>query len=64
MTDEQLHDIVGRLADKADNFLHFNLLPLESRLRNDGLVSGLKEIRDELREAFIDRTGENPWEEQ
>jgi hypothetical protein len=50
---------LGQLADSAENFLALKELGPEIAL--DGMTHGLEEIRDKLREHFVEETGDNPW---
>lgn len=54
-------EIIGRLADKADNFVHSTALPVDPAIHVEGLTGGMKEIRDELRKFYCDATGTDPW---
>lgn len=56
-------EIVGRLADKADNFVHSAVLPVDPAIHVEGLTGGMKEIRDELRKFYVEATGSNPWKD-
>lgn len=54
---------IGELADKADNHVAASKLPMPAAIHVGCLVGGLEEIRDKLREYYVQQTGENPWED-
>lgn len=58
MTRDEAIEVVGRMADKADNLLHAAKLPVPAQLHVVGLVSGLVEMQKALSEAFIALGGE------
>ena len=55
---------IGELADKADNFFHASTLSLPNKIHVEALQCGMEDIRDALKEFYIDATGKNPWEDQ
>ncbi len=58
LTYEQL-DRIGRLADKADNYLSTSLLTILSPTTHvDGLTVGMREIRDEAQALYRELGGE------
>lgn len=60
-TTEEHGETVGLLADRIDNLIHASVLPLPPEFHLAQIVPALEEIRDELRAAVVDMTGENPW---
>lgn len=56
-------DTIGRLSDKADNLVHAARLPLTPQTHVECLSGGMAEIRDALRELYLEASGNNPWEE-
>jgi hypothetical protein len=61
MTDAKTEKL-GQLIDRLDNLAHALKLPLPAELHVEGLKGPLPEIVAELKESFIEITGENPWE--
>lgn len=55
-------EMIGKLADKADNLIGASKLPLPLKVHLDQLVLGLEEISKELKKIYAKQTGENPWE--
>ena len=61
---QELLDRLGSLADKADNFTFSVKLPgLPDSLHVEALAGGMEEIRDLLREIYVEESGANPWAE-
>jgi hypothetical protein len=52
-------EIVGQLADTADNYLHLDHMPTHVQL--DSYRTCLRKIRDDLRQLYIEMTDEDPW---
>ena len=53
---------LGELADSCDYYLALDIPFMPKSLLLDGMKTGLKEVRDALREIYIEATGDNPWE--
>ncbi|MCC5809904.1 MAG: hypothetical protein JJU06_05975 [Ectothiorhodospiraceae bacterium] len=64
MTNDEAIDQVGRAADALDNLATgLVCMPgLDPSIHIAALKESLPQLRDELREAYIQLTGENPWE--
>ncbi|MGX5854518.1 hypothetical protein ACWKW6_12780 [Dyadobacter jiangsuensis] len=52
---------IALLTDRLDNLTHALELPLPSGMHVEMIQSILPGIRDEIRAALIDETGDNPW---
>lgn len=62
-TIDEYWEQIGKLADKADNFLAATNLPMPPEFHLKQLKVGLKEISDALKLIYQDVTGINPWED-
>lgn len=60
MTDEV--NELGEAIDQLDNYAHALLLPLDPKTHVKCLREGLPEVVKRLKAAFVNVTGENPWE--
>ena len=60
ITADQL-EVIGELAEKADNFLPYTSNPLPVQMRFDALKHGLTELRDALRTIYVNVGGHDPW---
>lgn len=49
---------IGQLSDMADNLVHASTLPLPPAMHVDQLRKGLEQIRDDLRQIFIECGGD------
>jgi hypothetical protein len=58
---EDKYERLGLLIDKVDNLAHALQLPLPASMHVEQLRTTLPEAVKELKESFIDITGENPW---
>ena len=56
-------EVLGRMADKADNYLGMAELPLPDSMKIDGLIQGLAELSEELKALYTELSGNNPWGE-
>lgn len=54
-------EAVGIASDTLDNALAASKLPLPPRIHLEGLYAAVEQVRDEIRSAYIDATGEDPW---
>jgi hypothetical protein len=61
ITRKQL-ETLGKLSDKAANLRAASHLRLPPEMHVTQLSNGMKEIRDEIRELYIDIAHENPWD--
>ena len=57
ITHEQL-DRIGRIADKADNYLAAASLPLRNEIHIEGLKTGMREIAEMAGELYRELGGE------
>jgi hypothetical protein len=53
---------LGQAIDRVDSLAHALLLKLPAEMHVDSFKSLLPEIVKELKEGFVEATGENPWE--
>lgn len=51
---------IGRLADKADNYVAASHLPIQPAMHLRATREGLAEIAKELKEIYVAITGRNP----
>lgn len=58
---EQNAERLGDLADKCDNLFHAAQLPMSPQFHKEQLQRAMAEIRDELKQIYVDETGQNPW---
>lgn len=61
---DEYQDQIGRLADKADNYLAATNLAMPAEFHLKQLKAGLKEISDSLKAIYEGLTGSRPWGEQ
>jgi len=59
---EDKFEKLGQLIDSIDSLAHGLSLPMPSQFHVDQLKEILPEKVKELKESFIEITGENPWE--
>lgn len=59
--DTEKLDRLGALADTVDNLLAAENLPLPPDLAKRARCASLEDLRDKMRELYIDASGENPW---
>ena len=52
MNPEELVEVLGLIAEKADNYLHGALLPLPAKIHAEGLVGGMEEIKKMANDAI------------
>ena len=62
MDDRQLC-ILGNLADKADNYLRTAKIPMPDGMKVAGMIQGLSELSEALKELYVELSGENPWQD-
>lgn len=55
---EKLADLIESL----DNLAHALQLPVPAQMHVDGLKDSLPETVQELKNVFVELTGENPWD--
>ena len=60
--DELQLEKLGRLADKADNYLQWAYNPAPDSLKIDAMKTGLAELSEELKALYIELGGSNPWQ--
>lgn len=61
MTEEQKEKF-GLLIDEVDNLSHALNIPMPPSFHVERLKETLPEKVEELKQIFIEVTGENPWE--
>lgn len=54
---------LGIAIDRVDNLAHVLNLPLKPELHVKCLRDGLPEVVVELKAAFVEAIGENPWKD-
>lgn len=52
---------LGLAIDRVDNMAHALLMKLPAEMHVDQFRGSLPEIVKELKEGFVEATGENPW---
>lgn len=52
---------LGELSDRVDNLIGALQLPMPPQFHVDRLKAALPEIRNDMREIYLNETGENPW---
>ena len=57
MQDRELLEKIGKLVDKAENYMALSEMPLSYPLQIEGLKQGVAELRDCLRELYEDQGG-------
>jgi hypothetical protein len=58
---EQLREQLGRLVDKADNYVAAALLPVSPETHVEGLSHGMAELRDDIKKLYFAAGGEDVW---
>lgn len=53
---------LGQAIDRVDNMYHALLMPLPPEMHIEQFKKTLPEIIKELKDGFVEATGENPWE--
>ena len=61
MTDDQINKL-GEAIDRVDNCAHGLQIPFDNAIHVNNLRELLPEIVVELKAAFVEVTGQNPWE--
>ena len=56
-------ETLGGLVDRLENLLGALTLPLEPQMHLDGLTPNLKQIKNELKQAYFEFGGEDVWVE-
>lgn len=56
------YEKLGRLIDRIENIQHALALPIPPQIHIEGIKGSLPDIVKELKDSFIEITGENPWE--
>jgi hypothetical protein len=59
MNDQQ--ENLGQAIDRVQNLAFSLNLPYEAKLHHEAMIQSLPEVVKELKEAFVELTGENPW---
>jgi hypothetical protein len=59
---EDKFEKLGQLIDSLDNLAHALKMPLPPQMHIDVFSRSLPEKVKELKEVFVEITGENPWE--
>lgn len=59
---EEKQEQLGLLIDRLDNFSHALQLQIPPHIHVETLRGSLPELVAEMKTAFIELTGENPWE--
>lgn len=59
---EAKYEKLGLLIDGIDNLAHALQIPMPAHLHIEGLKESLPKKVKELKEVYIEITGENPWE--
>lgn len=62
ITEEQI-DVLGKMADTADNLSEAAKLKVRPEIHIECLTSALKEMSDQLKEIVVSVSGDNPWSE-
>lgn len=58
---EEAKENLGQAIDRVDNLAHALILPRPPQIHLDSLRSNLPEVVKELKKAYEEVTGENPW---
>lgn len=53
---------LGQAIDRVDNMAHALLIPMPASFHIEQFKSTLPEIVSELKTAYTELTGDNPWE--
>lgn len=60
--DQSNFERIGQASDRLDNLAHMLTVPgIPAATQVDALQNSLPEIRDAIREALIQETGQDPW---
>lgn len=59
---EDKFEKLGLLIDSLDNLAHALELPLSPQMHVEQIGNALPEKVKELKEVYVEITGENPWE--
>ena len=60
-TPEEAKEKLGQAIDRVDNLAHALLLPMPANMHVESLKAVLPDVVEELKEAYTELTGENPW---
>lgn len=58
---EDKHEKLGQAIDRVENIIAALKLPLTPSLHLQGVRESLPSILKQLKEGFVESTGENPW---
>lgn len=61
MEPEQLLEQLGKLVDKAENYVAATKLPTTSKTHLQGLTHGMVELRDDIKKLYFAAGGEDVW---
>lgn len=59
---EDANNELGEAIDQLDNYAHALKLPLRAEMHVEQMRVALPEVVKRLKAAFVEVTGENPWE--
>lgn len=59
---DQAREDLGQAIDRVDSMAHTLSLPVPDSIHVAGLRAALPKAVSELKAAFVQVTGENPWE--
>ena len=62
ITMEDKFETLGQLIDSLDNLAHALKMPLPPQMHVEQLGIALPEKVKQLKEVFVEITGENPWD--
>ncbi len=59
---EEKLEVLGQCIDSLDNYANALKLNIKDAIHVEALREGLPDLVDKFKEAFINLTGDNPWE--
>jgi hypothetical protein len=59
---EEAKEKLGLAIDRVDNLAHALQLKLPAQMHVEQLSEALPDVVKELKAAFVEATGQNPWE--
>ena len=63
MTEQEIADAVGETVDRIDTLIAGLQIPISWEIRKQGMEPILQELRNNLRQAYVALSGDDPWAE-
>jgi hypothetical protein len=57
-----IFDKLGEFSDRLDSILAMEAVPVPPAIKEKARAASLESLRDDMRAAYVEHTGDNPWE--